>query len=102
MFMVNGANNVVRVNGTAILATEAEVTRTFEHNQKVPKSVIVVTVNEIYFQCAKALMRSKLWQSGDSNAGLPTAGDFLKEVSAEFDGKSYDEGYPEYAKTRMW
>lgn len=102
MFMVPGANNVIRVNGTAILTIDSEVTESFEHNGKTPRSVIVVTVAEVYFQCAKALMRSKLWSAGDESKLVPTAGEFVKEVQPEFDAKEYDEGYSEYAKPRMW
>lgn len=102
LFMVPGSNNVVRVNGSAILTNDAEVTDRFEHNGKTPKTVIVVTVAEVYFQCAKALMRSKLWTSEDESKRVPTAGEFLKEVEQSFDATSYDEGYDEYAKSRMW
>lgn len=102
MFMVPGSNNVVRVNGTAII-TDDEATRTrFEKQEKLPRTVIVITVQEIYFQCAKALMRSKLWSSGDESAHVPTAGEFVKEMKADFDAESYDSGYVEYAKKRMW
>ncbi len=102
MFMVPGSNNVVRVNGTAIITADDMLLKQFEKNGKHPRTVVVVTLEEIYFQCAKALMRSKLWGVGDESADLPTAGDFVKEQQADFDAKSYDSGYEEYAKTRMW
>lgn len=102
MFMVPGCNNVVRINGTAVLTTDDALRQPFEKKGKLPKTVIVTTVDEVYFQCAKALMRSKLWSSGDESAGLPTAGDFVKEKNADFDAEAYDSGYAEYAKSRMW
>lgn len=103
MFMVPGSNNVVRVNGTAKLTTDETITSSFEHKQKKsPKTVIVVTVSEVYFQCAKALMRSKLWLAEDESSEVPTAGEFLKELEAGFDAENYDKGYPEYAKDKMW
>ena len=102
MFMVPGANNVIRVNGTSILTADEQVTQTFGHNGKTPKTVIIVTVQEVYFQCAKALMRSKLWKSEDESKLVPTAGEFLKELEEGFDATSYDEGYAEYAKDKMW
>ncbi|MBO6558038.1 MAG: pyridoxamine 5'-phosphate oxidase family protein [Pseudomonadales bacterium] len=102
LFMVPGSNNVIRVNGQAILSVDQAVTAAFEHNGKHPRSVIVVSVAEVYFQCAKALMRSKLWSGEDQSDKVPTAGDFLKEVETGFDAKSYDEGYAEYAKDKMW
>ncbi|MGJ8610071.1 MAG: pyridoxamine 5'-phosphate oxidase family protein [Yoonia sp.] len=101
MFMVPGSSNVIRVNGTAVLTDDETVTSTFEQKTMHPKSVIVITVGEAYFQCAKAIMRSELW-TGDAVAGLPTAGELIKEQQAEFDAKGYDDAYPDYAKDRMW
>ena len=102
MFMVPGSNNVVRVNGTAVLTTDETITARFEQKGKHPRTVIVVRVAEVYFQCAKALMRSRLWESGDESDSVPTAGDFISELQAGFDARAYDEGYAEYAKDRMW
>ena len=102
MFMVPGSNNVVRVNGTAALTSDSAMTEAFEKNGKRPKTVIVATIGEMYFQCAKALMRSRLWTSGDESQGLPTAGQFIREVKQDFDAESYDAGYPAYAEPRMW
>lgn len=102
MFMVPGSNNVVRVNGTATITDDRAMTQRFEKKGKLPRTVIMITVTEIYFQCAKALMRSKLWASDDESARVPTAGEFVKEQQADFDAEGYDSGYAEYAKGRMW
>ncbi len=101
MFMVPGCDTVVRVNGTAILTDESELLQGFEKAGKTPATVIVVTIGEMYFQCAKALMRAQLW-AGMDRPDLPTAGDFLREMKSDFDGKAYDAGYAEYARGRMW
>lgn len=102
MFMVPGALNVVRVNGRAVLTADPALTGSFEVNGKHPKTVIVITVAEVYFQCAKALMRSELWSGGDQSEGLPSAGEFVREVSEDFDAAGYDAGYAAYARDRMW
>lgn len=102
MFMVTGCNNVVRVNGTAFLTADEELRRSFDRKGKQPATVAVISPSEIYFQCAKALMRSNLWTCGDESADLPTAGQFVREVETEFDAEEYDAGYAEYAKGRMW
>lgn len=102
MFMVPGCNNVVRVNGTAVLSADPAITGQFEQKGKHPRSVAIVTIEEMYFQCAKALMRSKLWQAEDESDRVPSAGAFLKEVQEDFDAEGYDQGYPEYAAGRMW
>jgi hypothetical protein len=101
MFMIPGQNNVVRVNCRAIVTADADVLAGFEQNGKNPRSVIALTVEEVYFQCAKALMRSALWSAPETE-GLPTAGEFIQEMRADFDARPYDEGYEEYAKPRMW
>lgn len=98
MFMVTGSANVIRVNGSAILSADPVVTSTFEHLGTHPKSVIVITMGEAYFQCAKAIMRSELWK-GDSAVDLPTAGQLLKEQQGEFDAQAYDASN---AKAKMW
>ena len=90
------------MNGTAVVSADPAVTTQFEQRDKNPKVVIITTIGEMYFQCAKALMRSELWTSPDVSDSVPTAGQFLKGVTDDFDAKSYDEGYPEYAKTKMW
>lgn len=102
MFMVPGCKNVVRVNGTAKLTAEVNATEYFEKNGKFPTTVLVITVGEVYFQCAKALMRSKFWESGDESDRVPTAGQFLKEAKGDFDAGAYDANYAEYARNKMW
>lgn len=101
MFMVPGSTNVVRVNGTGRLSADPDVTATFEQRGNHPKTVIVISVREAYFQCAKAIMRAGLW-SRDDAGGLPTAGQFLKERDAAFDAETYDATYPREALGRMW
>lgn len=101
MFMVPGSDNVVRVNGTALLTDDPAVTQTFEQRGRHPKTVIVIKTGEVYFQCAKAIMRSGLWIRDDAE-GLPKAGDFISEVDPGFDGKTYDAEYPAKAPERMW
>jgi len=102
LFMIAGCNNVVRVNGNALLSVDRTTIDYFEKASAKPKSVIVINVHEVYFQCAKSLMRSKLWETDIDNVSIPTAGDFLKEADSTFNADAYDQGYAEYAKRRMW
>jgi PPOX class probable FMN-dependent enzyme len=101
MFMVPGSNSVVRVNGTAILTADAELCGRFERKGMWPRSVIVVTIAELYVQCAKALMRSRLWSS-EAPADLPKAGDLIQEADDSFDGAAYDARYRKPAELKMW
>lgn len=102
MFLIPGERNVVRINGTAVLTADAALCQSFEQNGKHPKTVIIFTVEELYFQCAKAIMRSGLWNGVDETLDIPTAGDLLKEMKEDFDGKTYDDAYFDRAKATMW
>lgn len=102
MFLVPGCNNVVRVNGSAVLTADPDMVGRFEQQGRRPRTVIVITVGEVYFQCAKALMRSALWHGEDRGRDVPTAGDFIREFSEGFDATAYDAGYADYARDRMW
>ena len=102
MFMIPGCANVVRVVGHARLSIDVDLLKSFDHTGKTPTTVIVIQVQRAYFQCAKAIMRSGLWDSTQETPQVPTAGDFLKEVKQGFDGQEYDAAYPAYAKSRMW
>ena len=104
MFMVPGSANVVRVNGQAHLTANAEMLDRFEREGVRPRTVIVIRIAEVYSQCARAIMRSGLWQQDASVAAadLPTVGDLLAEAKAGFDGAAYDRDWPERAKHSMW
>lgn len=102
MFMIAGCNNVIRINGQATLSTDPKLIGRFDKAGKHPASVIIIKTEEIYFQCAKALMRSALWQPDPDAPKPPTAGEFVRELHEGFDAKAYDDGYANYAKDRMW
>ena len=102
LFMVAGCKNVIRVNGKAALSTDANLLAQFDKSGKAPTCIITTTIDEVYFQCAKALMRSALWASGDESANVPTAGEFVREEHEGFDADAYDKNYADYAKDRMW
>ncbi|MBF9048070.1 pyridoxamine 5'-phosphate oxidase family protein [Rhodobacterales bacterium LSUCC0031] len=102
MFMVAGSSNVVRINGQAVLTDDPEITATFTQDGKHPKLVVVISLHEIYFQCAKAIMRAGLWSGQSAPANLPKAGQFLREMDREIDDEAYDSTYPTEAAKRMW
>ncbi|WP_439136606.1 pyridoxamine 5'-phosphate oxidase family protein [Roseicyclus sp.] len=102
MFMVAGSSNVVRVKAHAVLTDDPAITETFTQGGNHPKLVIIFTVDEIYFQCAKAIMRAGLWSDVQAPTDLPTAGQFLKEMDHEFDAQGYDLTNPGDAQKRMW
>lgn len=102
MFLVPGSNNVVRVNGTGIVSVSADLIGRFSDRGRQPRSVIVISVAEVYSQCARALMRAKTWEAGDESIGLPSVGDMLKAMEESFDGVTYDKEWAGRAAKTMW
>ncbi|WP_296422573.1 MSMEG_1061 family FMN-dependent PPOX-type flavoprotein [Yoonia sp.] len=102
MFLVPGSNNVVRVNGVAVVSVAPDLLARFDQNGHQPRSVVVITIAEVYSQCARALLRARTWAAGDESAGLPSVGAILAEQEAGFDGGTYDAGWAARAKDTMW
>lgn len=102
MFLVPGSNTVVRVNGTAVLTADPTLRARFERKGRQPATVIVITIAEIYTQCARALIRAGTW-SRDDSADLPTAGEILAEMTnGEEGGTAYDTAWAPRAAKTMW
>lgn len=105
MFLIPGSNTVMRINGRAVVAIEPALLASFEMNGKHPRSVVVVTIDEVYFQCARAVLRADLWNGARhvDPAELPSPGEMAKEAStAFFDAEKYDREWPERAAKTMW
>jgi len=102
LFMVPGSNGVVRVNGMAKLCDDAALRARFEHKARLPTCVIIIHITEVYFQCARALLRAGIWARDDSE-GLPSAGEILAEMTAgEEGGADYDAAWGARAEKTMW
>jgi PPOX class probable FMN-dependent enzyme len=102
MFMVPGSNNVVRVNGSAVVSLDPAHLGLFDANGRQPRSVVLITIAEVYSQCARALMRAGIWKAGDKSEGLPTIGALLAEQEDGFDGDDYDAAWGVRAAETMW
>ena len=93
LFLIPGINESLRINGDAMVSTDPDAMQRFSVDGNLPATVIRVTINAVYYQCARALIRSGLWDA-DSHvprATVPTAGQMNKAASDDFDAKSYDE-----------
>ncbi|GAB4514473.1 MAG: pyridoxamine 5'-phosphate oxidase family protein [Roseibium sp.] len=104
MLMVPGWNNVLRINGEAVLSADPDLLASFETEGKKPRCVVIVTIDTVYFQCARAIMRADLWNPDAqvNSADLPTPGMIMQEIKEGFDGGSYDAQWPERARKSMW
>lgn len=104
MFLIPGSNTTIRVNGTAVISTDPRLIESFEMDGKHPRTVVVVTIGEVYFQCARALMRSALWDPARyaEPSSLPTPGELLKAAKDGFDQETYDREWAGRAARTMW
>ncbi|MDX2224925.1 MAG: pyridoxamine 5'-phosphate oxidase family protein [Rhodospirillaceae bacterium] len=104
-FMIPGIGTTLRVNGRASVTADGDLCASFAVDGKAPRTVLVVTIGEVYFQCARAIVRSKLWDA-DSRvdaATLPSAGAMLAECSAgAVGGPAYDAAWPARAAQTLW
>lgn len=105
LFLVPGIGVTLRVNGTAEISTDGELRESFAMGDKVPTTVIIVTTTAVYTQCPKALMRSHLWDSARHRdpSELPSVGDIMEVItSGVFDGKAYDDAYPQRLRETIY
>jgi uncharacterized protein len=105
LFLVPGVGNTLRVNGQAQVSIDADLLGSFAVEGKAPRSVIVMAVESVYFQCARAIVRSELWNPKHHRdpASLPSAGQILAALSQDrIGGPAYDSEWPERAKATLW
>ena len=103
MFIVPGSNNVMRINGRAKLTADAQLRALFDKNGRQPATVIVITIHEVYSQCARALLRANIWGGADDSATLPTIGQIMAEITdGEEGGAAYDDAWAARAAKTMW
>ena len=105
LFLIPGMGNTLRVNGRAHISVDPALLESFAVEEKAPRSVMVMQVETIYFQCARALVRSDLWNPARhiDPKGLPSAGQILAALTRErVGGATYDREWPERAAKTMW
>jgi PPOX class probable FMN-dependent enzyme len=105
LFLVPGIGVTLRVNGTAEISTDLDLRESFAIDGKAPTTVIVVTTTSVYTQCPKALIRSHLWDPSRHRdpSELPSVGDIMQAITTGmFDGKAYDDAYPERIRQTIY
>ena len=100
LFLIPGVSETLRIMGRATISTDSDLCASFTMQGKAPRCVLVIAVEQVFFQCAKALVRSKLWDPllHVERASLPTAGKILAEISG---GKLGGEEHDRLAPARM-
>jgi uncharacterized protein len=105
LFLIPGVGETLRVNGRAAISVAPELIGRFPFSGTLPRSVIVVTAERVYFQCPKAIVRSELWNPRNhrSRKDLPSTGTILADVtSGLINGEQYDRDYPERLRTTIY
>ena len=100
-----GVGETLRINGRASISVDPDLISRFPFNGTLPRSVIVVKAERVYFQCPKALIRSELWNPDKqiSRKALPSTGKMLADITTGMiDGEQYDRDYPERLKATIY
>ena len=105
LFLIPGVGETLRVNGRAEISIDPALLERFPAQGKLPRSVIVVHVERVYFQCPKALVRSDLWNPAKhvERRSLPSSGTILGDISrGRIGGPEWDAAYPERLKATIY
>ncbi len=108
LFFIPGFTETLRLNGRAQLSKAPDLLARFAIDGRLPRLVVVITVDEVFLQCSKALIRSRLW-SEDAKVdrkALPTLGRMIADVvDAKTDAATvatYDELIDRNAKEELY
>jgi uncharacterized protein len=105
LFLIPGIGETLRVNGRAAISADPALCESFTVQGKAPRSVLVITVDRVYFQCQKALVRSKLWDPASriERSALPSTGTMIAALSqGTVDGEAFDRAYPERLRQTIY
>lgn len=106
LFLIPGVNETMRIAGTAEIRTDPDLRARFAMQGKEPATVLAVTIGRAYFQCAKALVRSALWdpERRVDRRSLPSTGQILagtRSLAAE-EVADYDEAMPARHQAQLY
>jgi PPOX class probable FMN-dependent enzyme len=105
LFLIPGCGETIRVNGRAAISTDPALAQTFLVDGKTPRAVLVVAVDRVFYQCAKAIVRSKLWDSSRhiDRKTLPSNGTILAELTeGRLGGEAHDREAPARLKATLY
>lgn len=105
LFMIPGIGETLRANGHASISVDPALLERFVMAGKPPKCVLVVKVDTVFFQCARAIQRSRLWEpvASDAPRTVPTAGEILSALTSNtFDGDTYDRELPARQRATLY
>ncbi|MCJ2091320.1 pyridoxamine 5'-phosphate oxidase family protein [Methylobacterium sp. J-072] len=105
LFLIPGSGTTFRVNGRAVISVDPDLLDSFRVDGHAPRTALVITVEAAYFQCARAIVRARLWEpeARVDPADLPSPGTILAALTAgDVGGQAYDAEWPARAAKTMW
>ena len=105
LFLVPGIGETLRVNGTAEISVDPDLLARFTIKDKAPRSMLIVHVDSVFFQCSRALIRSELWNPEQHipRSALPSTGEILAAVTDDrIDAETYDRELPPRLKATLY
>jgi len=105
LFLIPGCGETIRVNGRAQISTDLGLIQSFLVHGRAPRSIIVVSVDRIFYQCAKAIVRSRLWDASRQidRSSLPSAGAILADLTqGRIGAAEHDRAAPERLKQTLY
>ena len=105
LFLIPGVGETLRVIGRASISVDPDLMAGFAVNGKLPRSVMIVTIERVFFHCSKAIVRSKLWDEATKidRKSLPSTGAIIAELSqGKLGGEDYDRAAPERIKAQLY
>lgn len=106
LFLIPGVNETFRIGGTAEIRTDPDLRARFAIGGKEPATVLAITIDRAYFQCAKALVRSALWDPAThvERRSLPSTGQILAGTRAlpPEEVAAYDEAMPARHRAQLY
>jgi len=105
LFLIPGIGETLRVNGRASLSVDSALKARFAVDGKEPRSILVVQVERVYFQCSRAVVRAALWHPASqvARSSLPSAGAILAALTqSRVGGDDYDRALPERVRATLY
>lgn len=105
LFLVPGIGETLRVNGRAAISADPDLLARFAVDGKLPRTVLVIAVESVFFQCSRAIVRSDLWNPDKRvpRHAIPSAGQILAARSADrIDGEAYDKALPDRVRQTLY
>ncbi len=105
LFLIPGIGETLRVNGRASISIDPDLMQSFAVGGKLPRAVLIIHIESVYFHCSKAIVRSRLWEEATKidRKSLPSTGTIVAELSnGKFGGEVYDREAPERIKAQLY